>query len=126
MTSSACGVGLAVLDRFLLDLRVGVVDPVHGAVADGVGADRDAGLMEEADHLAVDFWVGVGVAVGAGVGGGGIAEPVVVDPAGAGAAGAVHVDLGAAGEQAAVAEAGGQTGGAVDLGEGFLCLCGGG
>jgi hypothetical protein len=36
----------------LLDQGVGVDDPVHGAVADGMGADRDAGLVEEAHH----FW----------------------------------------------------------------------
>ncbi len=47
------GVAEAWSGGFFEDEGVGVDDPVDGAVADGVGADGDAVLMEEADHLAV-------------------------------------------------------------------------
>jgi len=92
-----------------------------------VGSDGNAGLVEEADHLAVDFGVEMRVAAIAlafrvDVGRGGVTEPIVPGPAGARAAGAVHVDFGSAGEQAAVAERGWQARNALNLVQCFLGL----
>ena len=83
---------------FFEDEGVGIDDPVDGAVADGVGADGDTGLVEEADHLAVDFGVHVGIADVAFVDFGEVFVPGLVDPCGAGGGAAVHEDFGATGD----------------------------
>ena len=46
----------------LLDKGVGIDDPVHGAVPDGVGTNWDAVLVEEADHLSINSRVGLRIA----------------------------------------------------------------
>ena len=102
----------------LEDGGVGIDHEVDGAVADGVGADVDTGLVEETNLLRVDGGVGGGVAAVAGVGGGEVFVPILVEPGGASSAAAVHVDFGSAGDEAAVAEGGGRAGDGLDAGEG--------
>ncbi|MGA8620212.1 MAG: hypothetical protein WB660_17035 [Candidatus Sulfotelmatobacter sp.] len=46
----------------LLDKGVGIDDPVHGAVPDGVGTNWDAVLMEEADHFSINSRVDLRIA----------------------------------------------------------------
>src|SRR6266567_9229723 len=41
------------LGLFLFEHRVGVDNPIHRAIANGMGADRNPVLVEEADHLPV-------------------------------------------------------------------------
>ncbi len=107
---------------FFEDEGVGVDDPIDGAVADGVGSDGDAGLVEEAHHLAVDLGVHVGIADVAFVDLGEVFVPGFVDPCGTGGGAAVHEDFGATGDQFSVAEGLGRMGVLLDLGE--RCLCG--
>ena len=49
-----------------LDQRVCIYNPIHRAVTNGVGTDRHAILMKEADHFAVDHRIGLRVTAVAG------------------------------------------------------------
>src|SRR5277367_4058376 len=109
------GVGLLLLDK-----SIGVNNPIYSAVAHGVGSDRDAILVEEADHLSINRGIDLRVAAITCAGtchvwSRGVAQPIVVDPAGAGPPRAVHEDFDSAGEQVVVAESGRQTGNGVDF-----------
>src|SRR5713101_8459109 len=75
----------------------------------GVGTHWDTVLVEEPDHFSINSRVGLRIAAIAraricDIWSRGVTQPIVIDPACAGATGAVHVDLDAAGEQAVVAE----------------------
>jgi hypothetical protein len=67
MRSGQVGVDDAVaqagLGALLLDEGVGINDPVHGTIADGMGANWDAVLVEETDHFSINSRVGLRVAL---------------------------------------------------------------
>ena len=88
---------------FLQHLCIGIHDPVDGVIADGMRSDGNAGLMKESDHLTVDFGIDQGIAVIALVDAGGVLIPLLVDPSGPGASASIHVKLGSAGDEIAVA-----------------------
>src|SRR5260370_25339217 len=110
------GVGVSLEDQ-----SVGVDDPIDGAVADGVGPDGYASLVEEAHHLAVDFRVHIRIAEVAFVDLGEVLVPRLVDPCGAGGGTAIHEDLRATGDESSVAEGLRWTGILLDLRERGLC-----
>ncbi len=95
---------------FFQHLGVSIHHPVNGAVADGVRADVNAGLMEHPHHLAIDLRIGGRVADVRSVHFRAVLVPRLVHPSGARAAAAVHVDLGAAGKQQAIAQRAGRLG----------------
>ena len=89
---------------FFQNFGVSIHHPVDRAVSDGVRADVNASLVEQADHLAIDFGIGSRVAHVRAVHFRTVLIPRLVHPSGACAAAAVHVDFGAAGKQQAVAQ----------------------
>jgi len=117
-------VAQASMRLLLLDQRVGVHNPVHGAIANRMGSHRHAVLVEQADHFSINRGVNLWVPAIArprtcNVRRRAVAQPIVINPSGARATRAIHVNLYSTGEQAVVAETRRHARNSRDLGQRF-------